>query len=107
MTVVAPRLNTPRSRTIRLADVVVGTALDVALDVGDDDGDPLTLHDLTDPSTIITAQAGLTLTVTPPAAGTYVITYRVSDGLEFSRTATLTITATDPATTPPPSGGDG
>jgi hypothetical protein len=109
VTVIAPRLNTAPFANDQTRDVVVGTALDVALDVGDADGDPLTLHDLTDSSTIITAQAGFTLTVTPPAAGTYVITYRVSDGLEFSRTATITITATDPAptTTLPPSGGDG
>ena len=69
VTVVGPRLNTAPFANDQTRDVVVGTALDVALDVGDADGDPLTLHDLTDPSPIVTAQAGFTLTVTPADRG--------------------------------------
>ena len=68
----------------------------VALNVSDADGDPLTIATLTDPSGVVSGQAGLSLTITAPAAGTFVVTYTVSDGTATSWVATVTITATDP-----------
>ncbi len=59
---------------------------------------PLTIATLNDPSRVVTGQAGLSLTITAPTAGTFVVTYTVSDGTAQSRVATITITATDPPT---------
>ncbi len=60
---------------------------------------PVDGHGRSTPSGVVTGQAGLTLTITAPDAGTFLVTYTVSDGSATSRVATITITATDP---PPP-----
>ncbi len=96
VTVVANRAPFANSQTVT---AVATQAIDVALDAGDPDGDALTIVELTDPSGVVTTQAGLSLRIIPPAAGTFSVTYRVSDGRATSAIATITINASDP---PPP-----
>ncbi len=60
----------------------------------DADGDALTVVDLTGPRRLVIDQSGLTLTLLAREAGTYSITYRVTDGEAFSAVATVTVVAT-------------
>ena len=105
VTVKGPLLNTaPVARNQSIA-VTTGISAAVGLDASDADGDPLVVVDLTDPSAIVQGGSGLTITVLAPAAGTFTITYRVTDGTAFSDVATVTVVASDPPpppTTPPP-----
>ena len=94
VTVVGPALNVAPIANDQTIDVTVGTAVDLVLDVSDPDSDPLTVIDVIDPAGVIGAQVGLTLVVVPVAAGTFQVTYRVSDGIAQSRVATVTINAT-------------
>ena len=97
VTVVGPPQNTPPDAADQSVAAVATVPISVALNASDADGNPLTIATLTDPSGVVGSQAGLTLTITAPAAGTFVVTYTVSDGTATSRVATITITATDPA----------
>ena len=76
--------------------------IDIALETGDADGDALTLQDFDDPAGIVSGKVGLSLTIIAPAAGRYQVTYRVNDGTESSRLATITVNVTDPPPPPPP-----
>ena len=103
VTVIGPALNVAPVANDQTIDVTVGTAVDLVLDVNDPDKDALTVVDLVDSAGVIGAQVGLTLVVVPVAAGTYQVTYRVSDGLALSRVATITVNATaavEPPTRP-------
>jgi hypothetical protein len=105
VTVFGPALNeapTARDQTIH---VTVGRSENLVLDVGDPDGDPLTLIDVSDPSGVIGDRVGLSLVIVATTEGTFQVTYRVSDGTAPSRVATVTINATaakGPPTTPEP-----
>jgi hypothetical protein len=100
VTVIGPRLNTaPVARDQTIA-VTVGESRLLDLDVGDADGDPLEVVDLTDPSDVVFDASALTLTLRADAAGTFLVTYRVTDGEAFSALATVTVVAM-PRETPP------
>ena len=99
VTVIGPPQNTPPDAVDQTVSAVVAAPIAVALNATDADGNPLTIATLDDPSGVVTGQAGLSLTITAPSAGTFVVTYSVTDGIAQSRVATVTVTATDP---PPP-----
>jgi hypothetical protein len=83
--------------------VTAGLSAIVVLDARDPDGPEPSVEILSDPGAVVTSQTGLSLSVLAPDAGTFTVTYRVSDGEALSRVATLTIQAA-PAVTVPPSG---
>lgn len=105
VTVKGPRLNNvPVARDQSVA-LTIGESRVLNLDVGDADGDPLTVIDLSSPRRVSAEVNGLALTLLAYRTGTYTVTYRVTDGEASSDTATLTIVASEPAppTTIPPS----
>ena len=96
VTVIGPPLNTPPDAADQTLAAVATVPIDIALAATDADGDPLTIATLTDSSSVVSGQAGLSLTITAPTAGTFTVTYSVSDGTAQSRVATITINAVDP-----------
>ena len=105
VTVVGPPLNTvPVARDQSVA-VSVGESRTLDLDVSDADGDALTVVDLADPNGVVNGQSALTVTILATGPGTFAVTYRVTDGVDISQLATVTIVAS-PAAPPhskPPS----
>ena len=99
VTVVGPPQNTPPDAADQSVTAVATVPISVALNATDADGDALTVTLISNPSGVVTSQAGLSLTITAPTAGTFLVTYTVSDGTATSRVATITITATDPPVT--------
>ena len=104
VTVIGPPENNPPDAVDQSVSAVATVPIAVALTATDPDGNPLTIATLTDPSVVVSGQAGLSLTITAPTAGTFVVTYTVTDGIAQSRVATITITVVDapPPTTVPP-----
>jgi hypothetical protein len=105
VTVTGPRLNNvPFARDQNVA-LTIGESRVLNLDVGDADGDPLTVIELSSPRRVFAEVNGLTLTLLVFRTGTYTVTYRVTDGEAASSIATVTIVASEPAppTTIPPS----
>ena len=105
VTVIGPRVNTAPVATDQNIAVTVGESRLLDLDVVDVDGDPLVVVDLTDPSDVVFDASGLTLTLRAIVAGTFLVTYRVTDGKAFSSVATVTVVAMPretPPTSPPP-----
>ena len=96
VTVDGPPLNSPPDVADQSVSAVATVPVAVALSASDVNGDPLTIATLGDPAGVVTSQAGLALTITAPTAGTFVVTYTVSDGTAQSRVATITVTAVDP-----------
>ena len=98
-------MNTPPVATDQNIAVTVGESRLVDLAVVDADGDPLEVVDRTDPSGVVDDATGLMLTIRGDVAGTFVVTYRVTDGEAFSSVATVTVVVLPretPPTSPPP-----
>ena len=105
VTVIGPRLNTAPVAVDQSVAVTVGESRLLDLDVVDVDGDPLVVVDLTDPDDVVFDASGVTLTLRADDVGTFVVTYRVTDGEAFSSVATVTVVAMPretPPTTPSP-----
>ena len=105
VTVIGPRLNTAPVAGDQSVAVTVGESRLLDLDVVDVDGDPLVVVDLTDPDDVVFDASGVTLTLRADDVGTFVVTYRVTDGEAFSSVATVTVVAMPretPPTTPSP-----
>jgi hypothetical protein len=98
VTVNAPPANQPPTANDQSVAVTVGTSAVVDLEAIDPDGPPPRIVDATfsDPSGVVTSRTDLQLSVLAPAAGTFVVSYQVTDGEATSPVATLTITASLP-----------
>jgi hypothetical protein len=93
VTVVGPPVNVAPVANDQSVALTVGEERALELDVSDPDGGPLTVVDLTDPGGVVTGTAGRILTLLAAEPGTFTVTYRVTDGELFSRTATITVVA--------------
>lgn len=96
VTVVGPSDNHPPTATSQNVAVTVGQDHQAVLQVSDPDGDPLTVQLIGDPGGVVAGTNGVTLTVRAASAGTFVVTYSVSDGTASSAEATVTVTASAP-----------
>jgi hypothetical protein len=107
VTVVGPKFNRAPDAADQTVEVTVREPSSVELAVSDANGDPLRVIDIVDPSRVERSTTGTTMQLVARSAGTYVVTYRVTDGELVSRIATLTVVAVVPpppttTTTPPP-----
>ena len=93
VTVIGPPVNTAPVAHDQSIAVTVRESRLLDLDVADADGDPLVVVDLTDPSEVVFDSSGVTLTLRARVEGTFVVTYRVTDGEGFSSVATVTVVA--------------
>ena len=106
VTVIGPPANNAPVAGDQNITVTVGESRGLDLDAFDADGDALVVVDLTDPSDVVHHASGLTLTLRADVAGTFVVSYRVTDGEAFSSVAEVTVLAVPrekPPTTPPTS----
>ena len=92
-------VNTAPVATSQSVSVVVGNATNVNLAVSDADGNGLSIIELGDPSGVVVASSGTSLTILAPSEGTFQVTYRVTDASASSATATVTVNASPAATT--------
>ena len=99
VTVTGPAANSAPFANDQNATVATGALTAIVLDAGDVDGNALTVTVLTDPSSVVVDVTDLTLRVLVPTDGTVSLTYQVSDGVEQSPVATVTITAATATTT--------
>ncbi len=101
VTVNAPRQNQPPTATSQSVAVTIGTTAVVQLLAADPDGPPPTIVDATfsDPSGVVIARSGLSLSILATVPGTFLVSYQVTDGGATSQTATLTVNAAAPTTT--------
>ncbi len=93
VTVVGPPVNTAPVAVDQSIAVTVGESRLLDLDVVDADGDPLVVGDLTDPSEDRLRRKRSDAHASRRVEGTFVVTYRVTDGEAFSSVATVTVVA--------------
>jgi hypothetical protein len=93
VTVIGRPVNQSPTANDQSVAVSVGVESALPLDVADPDGGTLSVVDLDDPSGVVATTVGTSLVVRASEPGSFVVTYRVTDGELFSRTATVTVVA--------------
>jgi hypothetical protein len=104
VTVNGPPANIAPTAIDQAISVAVGTSAVVDLQAIDPDGPVPSIVDATfsDPGGVVTRRRDLRLSILARTAGTFVVSYQVTDGEATSGFATLTITASSSTTTTPP-----
>jgi hypothetical protein len=99
VTVIGPRFNRAPEADDQVVEVTTNTSLSLVLAVRDPNNDPLRVIDISDPNNVERNTSGTTMQILARSPGTFVVTYRVTDGELFSRIASVTVVAVAP---PPP-----
>ena len=97
VTVVGPRFNRAPRAADQTVEAFTNQTRAVALDVSDADGDELRVVDIADPGRIVASVTETTMQIRSSTTGTFLVTYRVTDGESVSARATLTVIVTKPS----------